>query len=93
MNRLTFSCYYRLQAIEEGGLEEYEEQRRRKAGKRKGDDAYDSAPGTPTPSVDKKKRSRGGAPAATLEKGAPNPPELTKQFKKMLHTVLQHEDT
>ena len=79
------SCNPCVQAIEEGGLEEYEEMRRRKAGKPLTD--FDSQPGTPNP--EKRKKSRANV---ALEKGAPNPPEVTKQLKKLLHTVLQHED-
>ena len=59
--------------------------RRRKAGKPITD--FDSQPGTPNP--EKRKKSRANV---ALEKGAPNPPEVTKQLKKLLHTVLQHED-
>ena len=59
--------------------------RRRKAGKPQTD--FDSQPGTPNP--EKRKKSRANV---VLEKGAPNPPEVTKQLKKLLHTVLQHED-
>ena len=59
--------------------------RRRKAGKPQTD--FDSQPGTPNP--EKRKKSRANV---ALEKGAPNPPEVTKQLKKLLHTVLQHED-
>ena len=66
-------------------MEEYEEMRRRKAGKPLTD--FDSQPGTPNP--EKRKKSRANV---ALEKGAPNPPEVTKQLKKLLHTVLQHED-
>ena len=80
-----------VQAIEEGGLEEYEDQRRRKAGKLRLEDGFDSQPGTPNPGGDsKRKRPRTTTPA--FEKGVANPPEVTKQFKKLFHTVLQHED-
>ena len=59
--------------------------RRRKAGK--GPTDFDEQPETPNPEKRKKIKAN-----VALEKGAPNPPEVTKQFKKLLHTVLSHED-
>ncbi|XP_067949121.1 probable global transcription activator SNF2L2 [Watersipora subatra] len=80
-----------MEAIEDGGLEEYEEQRRKKASKLRLEDGFDTPPGTPGGGDGKRKRPRVMTPA--FEKGVANPPEVTKQFKKLLHTVLQHEES
>lgn len=90
---MQYSGVVCLQAIEEGGLEEYEDQRRRKAGRLRLEDGFDTPPGTPGNmggGDSKRKRPRMATPA--LEKGMANPPEVTKQLNKLLHTVLQNED-
>ncbi|XP_070563985.1 probable global transcription activator SNF2L2 [Ptychodera flava] len=69
-----------LKAIEEGNLEEMEEQKRyKKQRKRKRDD-----------DIPKKEKKRRGRPPS--EKLAPNPPKLTKQMKQLLETVLLYRD-
>uniref|UniRef100_A0A4W3GS33 SWI/SNF related BAF chromatin remodeling complex subunit ATPase 4a n=1 Tax=Callorhinchus milii TaxID=7868 RepID=A0A4W3GS33_CALMI len=68
-----------LKAIEEGNLEEIEEEvRQKKARNREKDDD------------EKKKKKRGRPPA---EKLSPNPPHLTKKMKKTVDAVIKYKDS
>ncbi|XP_061084008.1 transcription activator BRG1 isoform X1 [Conger conger] len=91
-----------LQAIEEGTLEEIEEEVRHKktTRKRKRDRDLDM-PGPATPSSSgtrsrdkdeesKKQKKRGRPPA---EKLSPNPPNLTKKMRKIVDAVIKYKDT
>lgn len=87
-----------LKAIEEGTLEEIEEEVRQKKSsrKRKRDgDAGSSTPTTSTRSRDKddesKKQKKRGRPPA--EKLSPNPPNLTKKMKKIVDAVIKYKDS
>lgn len=88
------------QAIEEGTLEEIEEEVRHKktTRKRKRDRDLD-LPGPATPSSsgrsrdkddDSKKQKKRGRPPA--EKLSPNPPSLTKKMKKIVDAVIKYKD-
>ncbi|XP_043938271.1 transcription activator BRG1-like [Protopterus annectens] len=89
-----------LKAIEEGTLEEIEEEVRQKKTSRKRkrdrDRDIDGGPSTPTTtrSRDKddesKKKKRGRPPA---EKLSPNPPNLTKKMKKTVDAVIKYKDS
>lgn len=87
-----------LKAIEEGTLEEIEEEARQKKSSRKrkrDSDAGSSAPTTSTRSRDrddesKKQKKRGRPPA---EKLSPNPPTLTKKMKKIVDAVIKYKDS
>ncbi|XP_061084017.1 transcription activator BRG1 isoform X2 [Conger conger] len=91
-----------LKAIEEGTLEEIEEEVRHKktTRKRKRDRDLDM-PGPATPSSSgtrsrdkdeesKKQKKRGRPPA---EKLSPNPPNLTKKMRKIVDAVIKYKDT
>lgn len=88
------------QAIEEGTLDEIEEDVRHKktTRKRKRDRDLD-LPGPATPSSsgrsrdkddDSKKQKKRGRPPA--EKLSPNPPTLTKKMKKVVDAVIKYKD-
>lgn len=77
----------RLQAIEDGNLEEMEEEIRLKKRKRKRRQDKDSS-GRDDASFKAKKR-RGRPPA---EKLSPNPPKLTKQMNTIVDTVINYRD-
>ena len=89
-----------LQAIEEGTLEEMEEEVRHKktTRKRKRDRDLD-LPGPSSSSGSrgrgdkdddgKRQRKRGRPPA---EKLSPNPPALTKKMKKIVDAVIKYKD-
>ncbi|KAG7459509.1 hypothetical protein MATL_G00211400 [Megalops atlanticus] len=91
-----------LKAIEEGTLEEIEEEVRHKktTRKRKRDRDLD-LPGPATPGASgargrdkdddiKKQKKRGRPPA---EKLSPNPPALTKKMKKIVDAVIKYKDS
>uniref|UniRef100_A0A8C1RZ51 Bromo domain-containing protein n=1 Tax=Cyprinus carpio TaxID=7962 RepID=A0A8C1RZ51_CYPCA len=89
-----------IQAIEEGTLDEIEEEVRYKktTRKRKRDRDLD-LPGPATPSSsgrsrdkddDSKKQKKRGRPPA--EKLSPNPPTLTKKMKKIVDAVIKYKD-
>uniref|UniRef100_A0A667ZEE3 SWI/SNF related BAF chromatin remodeling complex subunit ATPase 4a n=1 Tax=Myripristis murdjan TaxID=586833 RepID=A0A667ZEE3_9TELE len=71
-----------LKAIEEGNLEDIEEEVRHKktTRKRKRDRDHDAGP---------KAKKRGRPPA---EKLSPNPPSLTKKMKKIVDAVIKYKD-
>uniref|UniRef100_A0A7N8YIV7 Transcription activator BRG1-like n=1 Tax=Mastacembelus armatus TaxID=205130 RepID=A0A7N8YIV7_9TELE len=69
-----------LKAIEEGTLEEMEEEVRHKKTTRRGDKDDDG----------KRQRKRGRPPA---EKLSPNPPILTKKMKKIVDAVIKYKDS
>lgn len=77
----------RLQAIEDGNLEEMEEEIRLKKRKRKRRQDKDSS-GRDDASFKAKKR-RGRPPA---EKLSPNPTKLTKQMNTIVDTVINYRD-
>lgn len=87
-----------LKAIEEGTLEEIEEEVRQKKSSRKR--KRDSEPGSSTPTTStrsrdkdeesKKQKKRGRPPA---EKLSPNPPNLTKKMKKIVDAVIKYKDS
>lgn len=88
------------QAIEEGNLEDIEEEVRHKktTRKRKRDRDHDGGPATPSSSSGrgrekdeevKKAKKRGRPPA---EKLSPNPMSLTKKMKKIVDAVIKYKD-
>lgn len=85
------------QAIEEGTLEEIEEEVRQKKSSRKRKRDTDVGSATPTTSTrsrdkddeSKKQKKRGRPPA---EKLSPNPPNLTKKMKKIVDAVIKYKD-
>lgn len=91
------------QAIEDGNLEDLEEEVRHKKTTRKRKRDRDDMPGPATPSSSgggggrsrdkdeevKKAKKRGRPPA---EKLSPNPPSLTKKMKKVVDTVIKYKD-
>lgn len=86
-----------LKAIEEGTLEEIEEEVRQKKTTRKRKRDIDPGMSTPTTSTrireredDGKKKKRGRPPA---EKLSPNPPNLTKKMKKTVDAVIKYKDS
>ncbi|CAG5897411.1 unnamed protein product [Menidia menidia] len=89
-----------LKAIEEGNLEDIEEEVRHKktTRKRKRDRDHDGGPATPSSSSgrardkdeDVKKAKKRGRPPA--EKLSPNPPSLTKKMKKTVDAVIKYKD-
>lgn len=91
-----FLCW---QAIEEGNLEDIEEEVRHKktSRKRKRDRDHDGGPATPSSSSSRvrekdeegKKKKRGRPPA---EKLSPNPLSLTKKMKKIIDAVIKYKD-
>ncbi|CDQ85920.1 unnamed protein product [Oncorhynchus mykiss] len=89
-----------LKAIEDGNLEDLEEEVRHKKTTRKRKRDRDDMPGSATPSSSggrsrdkdeevKKAKKRGRPPA---EKLSPNPPSLTKKMKKVVDTVIKYKD-
>uniref|UniRef100_A0A671YHR7 SWI/SNF related BAF chromatin remodeling complex subunit ATPase 4a n=1 Tax=Sparus aurata TaxID=8175 RepID=A0A671YHR7_SPAAU len=89
-----------LKAIEEGNLEDIEEEVRHKktTRKRKRDRDHDGGPATPSSSSGrgrekdeevKKAKKRGRPPA---EKLSPNPMSLTKKMKKIVDAVIKYKD-
>ncbi|XP_061606190.1 SWI/SNF related, matrix associated, actin dependent regulator of chromatin, subfamily a, member 4a isoform X3 [Phyllopteryx taeniolatus] len=89
-----------LKAIEEGNLEDIEEEVRHKktTRKRKRDRDHDCGPATPSSSSGrgrdkdeevKKAKKRGRPPA---EKLSPNPASLTKKMKKTVDAVIKYKD-
>uniref|UniRef100_A0A8C9ZW23 SWI/SNF related BAF chromatin remodeling complex subunit ATPase 2 n=1 Tax=Sander lucioperca TaxID=283035 RepID=A0A8C9ZW23_SANLU len=76
-----------LQAIEDGNLEEMEEEIRLKKRKRKRRQDKDSSSRDDGGSKAKKKRGRPPA-----EKHSPNPPKLTKQMNTIIDTVINYRD-
>uniref|UniRef100_A0A8C4IMM8 SWI/SNF related BAF chromatin remodeling complex subunit ATPase 4a n=1 Tax=Dicentrarchus labrax TaxID=13489 RepID=A0A8C4IMM8_DICLA len=89
-----------LKAIEEGNLEDIEEEVRHKktTRKRKRDRDHDGGPATPSSSSGrgrdkdeevKKAKKRGRPPA---EKLSPNPLSLTKKMKKIVDAVIKYKD-
>ncbi|XP_041443187.1 transcription activator BRG1 isoform X6 [Xenopus laevis] len=86
------------QAIEEGTLDEIEEEVRHKKTTRKRKRDIDPCMVTPTTSTrgrerddeGKKQKKRGRPPA---EKLSPNPPKLTKKMKKIVDAVIKYKDS
>uniref|UniRef100_A0A8D0D8D8 SWI/SNF related BAF chromatin remodeling complex subunit ATPase 2 n=1 Tax=Sander lucioperca TaxID=283035 RepID=A0A8D0D8D8_SANLU len=76
-----------LRAIEDGNLEEMEEEIRLKKRKRKRRQDKDSSSRDDGGSKAKKKRGRPPA-----EKHSPNPPKLTKQMNTIIDTVINYRD-
>ncbi|XP_073321439.1 probable global transcription activator SNF2L2 [Pagrus major] len=76
-----------LRAIEDGNLEEMEEEIRLKKRKRKRRQDKDSSSRDEGSSKAKKKRGRPPA-----EKLSPNPPKLTKQMNTIIDTVINYRD-
>ncbi|XP_051953715.1 probable global transcription activator SNF2L2 isoform X4 [Xyrauchen texanus] len=74
-----------LRAIEDGNLEEIEEEIRLKKRKRRRHVDKDSR----REDVEKAKKRRGRPPA---EKLSPNPPKLTKQMNAIIDTVINYRD-
>lgn len=81
---LNVSCLV-LQAIEDGNLEEMEEEIRLKKRKRR----RHLDKGSRREDGDKAKKRRGRPPA---EKLSPNPPKLTKQMSAIIDTVVNYRD-
>ncbi|XP_037673867.1 transcription activator BRG1 isoform X15 [Choloepus didactylus] len=87
-----------LKAIEEGTLEEIEEEVRQKKSSRKRKRDSDAGPSPPTTSTrsrdkedeSKKQKKRGRPPA---EKLSPNPPSLTKKMRKVVDAVIKYKDS
>uniref|UniRef100_A0A2D4F739 Global transcription activator SNF2L2 n=2 Tax=Micrurus corallinus TaxID=54390 RepID=A0A2D4F739_MICCO len=75
-----------LRAIEDGNLEEMEEEVRLKKRKRKRNVDKDSG----KEDGEKAKKRRGRPPA---EKLSPNPPKLTKQMNAIIDTVINYKDS
>lgn len=91
--------FFSPQAIEEGNLEDIEEEVRHKktTRKRKRDRDLDGGMATPSSSSrgrdkdsDGKKAKKRGRPPA--EKLSPNPPSLTKKMKKIVDAVVKYKD-
>lgn len=80
-----FSFVFNEQAIEDGNLEEMEEEVRLKKRKRRRNVDKDPA----KEDVEKAKKRRGRPPA---EKLSPNPPKLTKQMNAIIDTVINYKD-
>lgn len=76
-----------LQAIEDGNLEEMEEEIRLKKRKRKR--RQDKDVSCREDGGSKAKKRRGRPPA---EKLSPNPPKLTKQMNTIIDTVINYRD-
>lgn len=76
-----------VQAIEDGNLEEMEEEIRLKKRKRKRRQDKDSS--SREDGSAKAKKRRGRPPA---EKLSPNPPKLTKQMNTIIDTVINYRD-
>lgn len=84
---VTQPCLSDLQAIEDGNLEEMEEEIRLKKRKRKRRQGKDSS--SRDDAGLKAKKRRGRPPA---EKLSPNPPKLTKQMNTIIDTVINYRD-
>lgn len=83
---ISFSSFLSgLQAIEDGNLEEMEEEVRLKKRKRRRNVDKDPV----KEDVEKAKKRRGRPPA---EKLSPNPPKLTKQMNAIIDTVINYKD-
>lgn len=87
-----------LKAIEEGTLEEIEEEVRQKKSSRKRKRDAEGPPAAPPASTrsrekdeDSKKQKKRGRPPA--EKLSPNPPNLTKKMKKIVDAVIKYKDS
>lgn len=80
-----FPFVFNEQAIEDGNLEEMEEEVRLKKRKRRRNVDKDPA----KEDVEKAKKRRGRPPA---EKLSPNPPKLTKQMNAIIDTVINYKD-
>lgn len=102
---LTFLCHApcsphtpshrRLQAIEDGNLEEMEEEirlkkRKRKRRQDKDSPGQDDGGGSGSGSGGFKTKKRRGRPP--VEKHSPNPPKLTKQMNTIVETVINYRD-
>lgn len=96
----VYSFFPRRQAIEEGNLEDIEEEVRHKKTSRKRKRDRDHEGGTSTPCSSssrvrdkeeegKKAKKRGRPPA---EKLSPNPLSLTKKMKKVIDAVIKYKD-
>lgn len=87
-----------MQAIEEGTLDEIEEEVRHKktTRKRKRDRDLDAGPSTSgtrgarDKDEDSKRQKKRGRPPA--EKITPNPPSLTKKMKKIVEAVIKYKE-
>ena len=76
-----------VKAIEDGNLDEVEDEVRKKGRKRRRrieDDECDE------PEEKSKKPKKRGRPP--LEKATPNPTKLTKQMKKLIQIVINYQD-
>ena len=76
-----------MKAIEDGNLDEVEDEVRKKGRKRRRrieDDECDE------PEEKSKKPKKRGRPP--LEKASPNPVKLTKQMKKLIQIVINYQD-
>jgi len=76
-----------MKAIEDGNLDEVEDEVRKKGRKRRRrieDDDIDE------PEEKSKKPKKRGRPP--LEKGSPNPAKLTRQMKKLIQIVINYQD-
>lgn len=80
-----FFLIHVCQAIEDGNLEEMEEEIRLKKRKRRRNVDKDSG----KEDGEKAKKRRGRPPA---EKLSPNPPKLTKQMSAIIDTVINYKD-
>ncbi|KAL8203221.1 UNVERIFIED_CONTAM: putative global transcription activator SNF2L2 [Gekko kuhli] len=78
-------CCGKMKAIEDGNLEEMEEEVRLKKRKRRRNVDKDSG----KEDGEKAKKRRGRPPA---EKLSPNPPKLTKQMNAIIDTVINYKD-
>jgi len=77
-----------VQAIEDGNLDEMEDEvrkRGRKKRRRGEEDDYDEV----DEKGSKKQKKRGRPP---LEKGTPNPSKLTRAMKKLINIVIEYRD-
>lgn len=83
--KYIFFCFPNYQAIEDGNLEEMEEEVRLKKRKRRRNVDKDSG----KEDGEKAKKRRGRPPA---EKLSPNPPKLTKQMNAIIDTVINYKD-
>ena len=83
-NKLSCDCKCSLQAVEDGNLDEMEEEvkieKPKKPRKRKVEKEEEKP---------KEKKRRGRPP---VEKLPPNPKKLTKKMKKLLNVILNYKD-
>lgn len=80
---------YCFQAIEDGNLDEVEDELKRKGRKKRRrieDDEFDE------PDIDKssKKPKKRGRPP--VDKSSPNPSKLTKAMKRLIQIVIEYKD-